>query len=82
MPNQRSRGRQYPPQSPKNPMAATLLRNKLAPDVPGLDPFSESTNTPESAKGTVPTTPGVLSPIGMPIDNNRVPGRSGPAGPM
>lgn len=84
MPNQRSRGRQDADVSVKRPDVNTVLRNKLAPDVPWQEVFTpaESTNTVDGAKGSTPGLTGGVSPIAMPLDNNRVPGRSGSPGPM
>lgn len=87
MPNApRDTQKNYGPQSPKFPNAGALERNRLAPDVPSRDMFVSDPGTgpnDEKCQGSNPSTPGVtVSPIAMPLDNNRVPGRSGPAGPM
>jgi len=87
MPNQRSTGKNYSEVSVKSPALGERLRRDLAPDSPASDAFAIPVPGvgPNDAKcqGSVPSTPGVtVSPISMPVDNNRVPGRSGDAGPM
>ena len=82
MPNDRSHGPNFAPESPKDSMGAALLRNKLAPDVAGLNPDLVTTNTLEEAQGTLPANRELNALSGVDSDDHRVPGRSGPAGPM
>lgn len=87
MPNQNSGPKTYGPSSGKTPPAGAILRTQMFPDVsvnsmvgaptPGVGPNGAE------CQGSNPSTPGVtVNPISMPVDNNRVPGRSGDAGPM
>jgi len=78
--------KQYAPQSPKSPALGARLRNVLAPDSPASDafPIPVPGTGPNGTvcQGSNPSTPGVsVSPISESKDDNRVPGRSGPAGP-
>jgi len=73
-----------PDESVKSPTKAALLRNKLAPDYPAAEcwpaPVSDSMN--EMNQGAPGPDSALPSPMAMPVDNNRVPPRSGNAGPM
>jgi len=71
--------------SPKSQEIATQLRNKLVPDTDPdvMYPGTPTTNSFDGAKGGNPGgTQAVPGPRALPIDNNRVPGKSGDAGPM